>query len=344
MTTSLLEDEPLSRWALMRSTSVRDSEVAGAKLLSSHCLRSVDRSRFDAHINGLSVGGVSLYYMKYQAALAVAAAPMRDFFAVCLPLQGGFELRQGSTRFEAYAGRSAVVVSPREPFTMEWSPDLSMFCLRIDKPALRDFAAFVDAEVDGGIAFRREVTCPHALQSLLGCVRLPELAASRLAPGQRIPGRLASRIGEQIMLTTLLAQPNTLSAKLATDTPPVGRAAIRDAVDFIEAHPAAATPSDVAAHAGLSLRALEVNFKDVLGTTPYAYILTARLRRSHDELRAADQDFGTKVTAVARRWGFTNFGRFASQYRQVYRENPSDTLKRSQSGGQSDETPDRQPQ
>jgi transcriptional regulator GlxA family with amidase domain len=73
-----------------------------------------------------------------------------------------------------------------------------------------------------------------------------------------------------------------------------------------------------------------MNFQDTLGTTPHAYILKTRLRRAHDELLAADKDFGLTVADVAARWGFTNMGRFAEQYGRVYQEKPSDTLKATQ--------------
>jgi AraC-like DNA-binding protein len=44
-------------------------------------------------------------------------------------------------------------------------------------------------------------------------------------------------------------------------------------------------------------------------------------------LRNADPDMVT-VTEIARRYGFTQFGRFAGAYRAVFGESPSTTLKR----------------
>ncbi|MHA3021788.1 helix-turn-helix domain-containing protein [Mycobacterium sp. BMJ-28] len=143
----------------------------------------------------------------------------------------------------------------------------------------------------------------------------------------RMPSALASRIRDQIMLTLLVAQPNSVSARMTTDRRAVGRAAIGDAVDFIEAHPATATPHDAAAEAGVSLRALQDNFKDALGTTPHAYILQTRLRRASNDLLAARGGFLVTVTDVARRSGFTNVGRFDEEHWGAYQEKPSDTLR-----------------
>lgn len=327
MTTVPADSEPLSQYALMRSTSVRDTEIAGAKLLSSHCLRLIDMSGFDAHINGMAIGGVRLYYMSYGAALAVAAPPMHGFVAICIPLAGAFELKQGHTSFEAEAGRGAAVVASGEPFLMEWSRDLSMFCLRFDMRLLSDFATSAGLRPGRSITFKKDVTCPKILQSLLGSARLAELAAARVQPGRHLPAQLAARIREHMLLTLFFSQPNTLSATLTADHRPVRRAALMKAIDFVESHPPVATPKEVARHAGMSLRALEVQFKDELNTTPSAYILRTRLRHVHEELHTAEAELDVSVTDVARRWGFSNFGRFAQQYRAVYAERPSDTLK-----------------
>ena len=327
MSTAQLENEPLARRALLRSRSVRDTEVSGAKLFSQHRLRLVDApSEFDARVNGLTLNGLSLFYMNYRAALAVVAPPMDQAIGVCFPLEGKLEMVQGRHRFEAHAGRGAAVISSTEPFMMEWSPNMSMFCLKIERSALADFAGSLLGEVER-VDFKREVDSPHVLESLLGCFRLAELAVSRIPPGQHLSAPLAARIRDQLLLTLLVSQPNTGSAALVNDYSSSRRSAVRRAVELIEARPAAVTPSEVAKALGVSLRALEQNFRDTLGTTPVAYILKCRLQRAHAELSAGDVCAGNTVGEIARRWGFSNLGRFADQYRKAYGATPSETLR-----------------
>ncbi|PXW99866.1 AraC family transcriptional regulator [Mycolicibacterium moriokaense] len=321
------ESEPLSQRALMRSTSVRECEQNVANLLHQHRLHLAKSADLDASVNGVSIGGVSLYYMSYRAHLAVTASPMTDFMAICLPLEGSLELRQGRTRFEAQAGRGAAVLTFDEAFAMEWSADLSMFLFKIDVSALRDFAASLDPQSDDDLQFKREVSDPRTLKSLAGCARVTELAVAQLRPGQRIPPALAARLRDHILLTALVAQPNSQRPHFMTRDRTVRRGAVAKAIDFIEAHPVSATPNEVARQAGLSARALQENFKSALGTTPYAYILKTRLRRAHEELQAGDRELGATVTDVAKRWGFNNIGRFAEQYAQAYRQRPSETLR-----------------
>lgn len=57
-----------------------------------------------------------------------------------------------------------------------------------------------------------------------------------------------------------------------------------------------------------------------------AYVREVRLRRAHEELRAADP-FTESVAAVARRWGFRHLGRFAAAHEAAYGQTPSRTLR-----------------
>lgn len=83
--------------------------------------------------------------------------------------------------------------------------------------------------------------------------------------------------------------------------------------------------ASVARAAGLSPRVLYGRFK-VLGLKPAQYAKRIRLEQARSQLQAASQD--TTVTAVAVCNGFSNLGHFASDYRRVFGERPSDTLAR----------------
>jgi transcriptional regulator GlxA family with amidase domain len=89
------------------------------------------------------------------------------------------------------------------------------------------------------------------------------------------------------------------------------------------------TPSiaDLSKAAAVSVRTLQEVFRTELGTTPVAYLRSVRLRRVHEELVRSDWS-GTTIEAVAHRWGFTNYGRFARLYRTKYGMNPTATLRR----------------
>lgn len=72
-------------------------------------------------------------------------------------------------------------------------------------------------------------------------------------------------------------------------------------------------------------RALQYAFRRHLGCTPLAYLRRVRLDLVRQSLRDGSAQ---TVSDGATRYGFFNPGRFASDYRQVFDENPRDTLMR----------------
>jgi AraC-like DNA-binding protein len=50
------------------------------------------------------------------------------------------------------------------------------------------------------------------------------------------------------------------------------------------------------------------------------------MARAHEELLAADSE-RTTASAVARKWGFGHYGRFAAEYARRFGRKPSETLR-----------------
>ena len=77
---------------------------------------------------------------------------------------------------------------------------------------------------------------------------------------------------------------------------------------------------------GVSPRSLRVAFRSHLDTTPMAHFKRMRLTAARKALLNADQK--TRVTDVALDWGFLHFGWFSQDYRRLFIETPSSTLRR----------------
>lgn len=79
--------------------------------------------------------------------------------------------------------------------------------------------------------------------------------------------------------------------------------------------------------AGVSLRQLQHAFKTYTGLAPTQWLRLRRLNSARRELltRTPTQ---TTVAEVAMHWSFWHLGRFSSSYRALFKELPSDTLKR----------------
>ena len=82
---------------------------------------------------------------------------------------------------------------------------------------------------------------------------------------------------------------------------------------------------DICTALGVPSRTLEDYCEAELGTAPYRYLRLHRLAQVRKELLSATPAT-TSVTAVSRRYGFRDLGRFAATYRAAFDELPSDTL------------------
>jgi AraC family ethanolamine operon transcriptional activator len=152
--------------------------------------------------------------------------------------------------------------------------------------------------------------CLEAQPSLLRAPELPRgLAADALA---RVVGALDS--GASV--------PERLPR------PSRRRAAVRLVEELLSSRPGwVPTIPDLCAATGVSQRTLEYAFREHVGVTPARYLRLWRLNAVRRELRKASPA-STRVTDVALRFGFGELGRFAGEYRTLFGETPSATLRR----------------
>ena len=87
------------------------------------------------------------------------------------------------------------------------------------------------------------------------------------------------------------------------------------------------TLTDLCQALGTSSRALCYGFQEIFGMSPMSYLKTLRLQRAYQVLKAA-QSNQTIVTDTATQFGFYHLGYFAQDYKQMFGELPSETLKR----------------
>jgi len=104
--------------------------------------------------------------------------------------------------------------------------------------------------------------------------------------------------------------------------------AIKKVKEFLAEFPdVPPTIAELCEVAQVSERTLEYAFQERYEMTPNTYLRFYRLNGVHKSLRAAGPA-STTVTKVATDWGFWHFGHFTSNYRKLFGQLPSDTLKK----------------
>jgi AraC family ethanolamine operon transcriptional activator len=159
--------------------------------------------------------------------------------------------------------------------------------------------------------------------------RLVDIAARE--PRRFAEGRMQRAAAQVELLETLLA-----ALDAASDFEPTHGERTRQAQSLVvraaEEHALSRVDglvqvSDLCRVAGVSERALQYAFKEVLGLTPISYLVRLRLHRVRQGLLAASHRTST-VSVEALKWGFWHFGEFSRAYKNCFGELPSDTLRR----------------
>ena len=105
--------------------------------------------------------------------------------------------------------------------------------------------------------------------------------------------------------------------------------AIRLVLDYVNSAPSEEiTAVELCSLADCSQRWLEQSFKMRFGVTPKAYVKFLRLARLRRDLQQPPCGERQTIIELASAYGFWHMGQLAADYRKVYGELPSDTLKR----------------
>lgn len=104
--------------------------------------------------------------------------------------------------------------------------------------------------------------------------------------------------------------------------------ALRLAVDFIEDHRGEAVRvRDICRETGVTWRTLDRAFRERFQMGPKAYLMRCRLGGVREALATGSKDL--RIADIANTWGFWHMGQFARDYKRLFGELPSETLRRS---------------
>jgi AraC family ethanolamine operon transcriptional activator len=120
-----------------------------------------------------------------------------------------------------------------------------------------------------------------------------------------------------------------ISATVVKPLPSTSRTQIvKQAEDYLMANmDQPLTLKDLCTALHVSKSPLFCGFQELFGISPMAYLKVQRLHGVRRSLKVANPE-GNSVTAIAQRFGFWSAGHFARDYKQMFGELPSETIKR----------------
>ena len=310
-----------------RTSDLDTAREKVSRTFARHEMRMTGGRSLDFRLDLAPSSRVTLGKLRYGADITIDGPPMRLCYHVNLPVSGWSEADQSGIRTASVAGESGVIFGPEEPLSVRWSADATQYVAKLPKELLEAHAARLAG---------------HALDDGLGLALTFDLASG---PGQSLlatasflyaelsrPDGLASmpaarhEMESALMTQLLMTVPSRISPALHGRPAHTTRSRIREVMEYIDLHPdLELSTADLAARAGIGVRALQAGFHEVVGMSPTAYVRGVRLDRVHLELSTGG---ARSVTDVAARWGFFHPGRFAKHYRERFGQLPSQTARR----------------
>ena len=316
----------LSNYPVLRTS---DPELAGERFAFLG-LQSFDMARsesaFGVRANHLQTGNLGLSYCAYSSDVTLGfkeASFVRQIFSI----DGVGRYAAGRQSGEIGSGSWTPVLPPCTPLKLEFKSGYRQLVLRIELKALRrNLAALIGQELSEELVFDETELRQPAINSVRRSVF--QFASDFNERGTFFSELAAAEVERTVIMQFLMSHQHNYTHHLLREPLPAPASAVRAVEEFIEAnwHKPIDVPA-MAKVAKVSARSLFRQFKQDRGYTPADFAKRVRLDRAREMLEQCAE--GASVIQIALKCGFQNPGHFARDFRLVFGELPSETLRKS---------------
>ncbi len=273
----------------------------------------------------LIVSTVGVQWGQASGKAVVEGASKAGGLTMFIQTQGAPAFSGNGRRFD---DRSLMVVGPGEEFCLAADASWRRWCsLYIPNEML----ARQNGEETTGVASQRGVfqLPPPRIEKFLSvidqldrAVQQAPFAFDSAASQKAAEQKLARAVGD------VLGTPPEVNLPFGRHAVPRSQI-VRMSMDFVVQHDGEfLSVEQLASAAGVSERTLRDAFQSYFGAAPVQYLNRRTLHQVRRALKAADPS-RTTVTEVAAQFGVWHFGRFSRDYRFLFGELPSETLRKS---------------
>ena len=320
-----------AREMLRRSPIIQTSDPAEMRhvLFTAYGAKSFDfstKEKFEAGVDFVQLEDIGIGICRYGTATTVGFSE-GDSVRLQIALNGRAETTIGGKRY-AIDGPTGCVIPSGRPLQASFSKHYEQLLVRIKTDALeRNLTAILGAKPKDRLEFSPAIDLSSAYgQSLHKIIwflsQQMNSTATRLAP------LTLQHLQNAIISAFLYATRHGFSARLDNNnTPDASPQYLRRAEEYIEAHwKEGVSIEKLTEITGQSARAIFKAFRQYRGYSPMAFEKTVRLKHANELLKVPHPR--TTVSGVAFACGFSNLGHFAKDYRAMFKEQPSETIRR----------------
>lgn len=323
--------DPLSRHRIFHTMDLDEARDLVAKVYTPHELGFAGQRRrqLDTSMSHFPIGGISLNRLRYGGEVNIDVECLGSFLLVMMPITGCAQIRCGAQAIRS-SPQLASVISPTLPLQETIDANCDQVMVRIDRALLeRICSQHIGHDLRQPLLFDLGFDLSNGNGSGWSALVSYLIAeVDNAAPRLHFP-LVSAQIEHLVVSTLLLSQSHNYRNELSQPAKAIAPNHVKRVEDYIVAHAdQPLTVAELAAYAKVSTSNLYAGFRDFRNSTPMAYLKTVRLQRVQQDLRQADQT-GETVASVALRWGFRHLGHFATSYKKMFGESPSETLRKS---------------
>jgi AraC family transcriptional regulator, ethanolamine operon transcriptional activator len=316
-------DDDVAPFSVTRTSSSDIDEQAASLREWNQVYEQITPGRFIGGLHEMCFPRVQLFRETTNQAVHECGTPWRGSRAIGVPLR-----MEGTALFrgESVTEGAMVTLGPDDELDFYTPRSFEILGLVVDADALDTHSRQVE---------HRDLPAAFAGKGVLvpGSQRLDEFRRLLLSVLQSLdvnPNALQFRQTQRLLEQTIFA---ALVAVVADDgesskPPCAGRQHVVDAAHaFMRSHIAEPiTVADLCVALGVSRRTLQYSFHEVLGINPVRFLRAMRLNGVRRDLKASTRP-AESVQDIAARWGFWHLGHFVTDYKRMFGELPSDTLR-----------------
>lgn len=314
----------------IETNSAEEATALVSNVYNPVAIRPLTGSAFDLKAHAIIVGGLGFSNAFSRSGNHYAFENPFDGYGLSVPVSGNFSFELGKGQSIETDGRKSVLIDSSRVAQASFSKNGAWRRISISTEEMHERVKELTGNtVRGRLHFAPLIERQsHALELLMAFFDLIFDGISDDAPLLSAPAALASITNATLcLLLEALPHDHVLLTRGRVAAPAPRQ--VKRSIEFIHAN--AKLPiqlKNIAEAAGVSARSLQLSFKQFRNMSPMAYLRTVRMQGARSELLSCAP--GTRVSTVAYEWGFAHMGIFAAQYREMFGETPSATLRRGQ--------------
>ncbi len=272
--------------------------------------------------------------LQWQGAFQIEQDVLDRHYLIYLVLVGSLTHKIAASQLGSQAAQTvncrpdtATIVSPGQKLSSIASSEGQALLISIDRDAIDSaLSSLLDRALKQPVIFLPSIDLTSELgQSLKKLLQF--LWESNQGTGIATASLVMQKLEQAFLACAIEGLPSNYTEELLYQTDGALACHVRKACAFIESHLHEDIKlGDIAAATKVCSRLLQKAFSHHCGCSPMRFLTQSRLQRIRQELEAAPSN--TKIVDVMMQYGFTQGGKFAKEYQQLFGEKPSETLKR----------------